>query len=285
MKKITLLTLALISATAFADEDNRRVLNLSETNRNLVLTEMRALLSGTQSILEALANEDMKAVAEAAKPLGMGMAHNAENHLHDVLPKEFMMLGKTVHVAFDEIARDAQEIGDTQHTLKQLNQMMGQCTACHATYQIRPISASEARLDEVVSRGIHVMPFDLEKTLHIFNKVEKGGVQQVIAKDKNDTAQITLIRQHLSKIAREFNAGDFSNPVKIHGDKMAGLDALRSAEKGTLNIVYKELADGAEIDYTSEKANLVTAIHQFFDAQLSDHARHAVSGHAGHHPK
>lgn len=143
--------------------------------------------------------------------------------------------------------------------------------------------ASEARLDEVVARGVHVMPFDLEKTLHIFNKVEKGGIQQVIAKDKNNVEQITLIREHLSKIAREFNAGDFSNPVKIHGDKMAGLQMLRSAEKGTLNIVYKELSDGAEIDYTSEKADLVTAIHQFFDAQLSDHARHAVSGHAHHH--
>jgi len=145
--------------------------------------------------------------------------------------------------------------------------------------------ASEARLDEVVARGVHVMPFDLEKTLHIFNKVEQGGVQQVIAKDKNDAEQIALIREHLSKIAREFNAGDFSNPVKIHGNKMAGLDALRSAEKGTLSIVYKELPDGGQIDYTSEKADLIAAIHQFFDAQLSDHARHAVSGHAGHHPK
>jgi hypothetical protein len=283
MKKIALISLALISTSVFADEDNRRVVNLSETNRNLVLTEMRALLSGTQAILGALANDDMKGVAEAAKPLGMGMAHNAENHLHDALPKEFMMLGKTVHVAFDEIARDAESVNDSKHTLKQLNQMMAQCTACHSAYQIRVTSANDARLDEVVARGVHVMPFDLDKTLHVFTKVEKGGVQQVIAKDKNDTEQIALIREHLSKIAREFNQGDFSNPVKIHGDNMAGLETLRSAEKNTLSITYKELPDGAQIDYTSEKADLVTAIHQFFDAQLSDHARHAVSGHSQHH--
>ena len=283
MKKIALISLALISTSVFADEDNRRVVNLSETNRNLVLTEMRALLSGTQAILGALANDDMKAVAESAKPLGMGMAHNAENHLHDALPKEFMMLGKTVHVAFDEIARDAESVNDSKHTLKQLNQMMAQCTACHSSYQIRVTSANDTRLDEVVARGVHVMPFDLDKTLHVFTKVEKGGVQQVIAKDKNDAEQIALIREHLSKIAREFNQGDFSNPVKIHGNKMAGLQTLRSAEKDTLSIIYKELPDGAQIDYTSEKADLVTAIHQFFDAQLSDHARHAVSGHSQHH--
>lgn len=143
--------------------------------------------------------------------------------------------------------------------------------------------ASEARLDEVVARGVHVMPFDLEKTLHIFNKVEKGGVQQVIAKNKNDSEQITLIRQHLSKIAREFNAGDFSNPVKIHGENMAGLSVLRSAKKDELSVIYKELDDGAQIDYTSEKVEIINAIHQFFDAQLSDHARHAVSDHYQHH--
>jgi hypothetical protein len=143
--------------------------------------------------------------------------------------------------------------------------------------------ASEARLDEVVARGVHVMPFDLEKTLHIFNKIEKGGIQQVIAKDKNDAPQIALIREHLSKIAREFNQENFSNPVKIHGDKMAGLEGLRTAKKGTLSIIYKKLPDGAQIDYSSEKADLVASIHQFFDAQLSDHARHAVSGHSQHH--
>jgi len=66
---------------------------------------------------------------------------------------------------------------------------------------------------------------------------------------------------------------------------MPGLEALKKAEKGTLSIIYKELSDGAQIDYTSEKADLVAAIHQFFDAQLSDHARHAVSGHANHHSK
>ncbi|CAG1021836.1 hypothetical protein DOJK_01276 [Patescibacteria group bacterium] len=142
--------------------------------------------------------------------------------------------------------------------------------------------ASEARLNEVVERGSHVMPFDLEQTTHIFSKTENGGIQQVIVKDKNNAPQIKLIREHLSKISREFNQGDFSNPVKIHGENMAGLQALRTAKKGTLSIIYKELPDGAEIDYTSELPDLVTAIHQFFDAQLSDHARHATEGHAHH---
>ncbi|MEI6708183.1 MAG: hypothetical protein WCK96_13740 [Methylococcales bacterium] len=35
--------------------------------------------------------------------------------------------------------------------------------------------ASEQRLDEVVERGSHVMPFDLEQTTHVFSKTEQGG--------------------------------------------------------------------------------------------------------------
>ena len=47
--------------------------------------------------------------------------------------------------------------------------------------------ADEKRLDEVAERGAHVMPFDLEKTTHIFSKTDTGGIQQVIVKDKSDT--------------------------------------------------------------------------------------------------
>jgi hypothetical protein len=142
--------------------------------------------------------------------------------------------------------------------------------------------ASEARLDEVVERGSHVMPFDLEKTTHIFSKTERGGVQQVVVKNAADSEQIRLIRQHLSKISAEFLRGDFSNPAKIHGDAMPGLAELKTAKPGDISIAYKELPNGAEIDYASDTPKFTAAIHQWFDAQLSDHARHAVSGHEHH---
>ncbi len=142
--------------------------------------------------------------------------------------------------------------------------------------------ASEQRLDAVVERGSHVMPFDLEQTTHVFSKTEDGGVQQVIVKDPNNAEQINLIRRHLTKISDEFKRGDFSNPAKIHGDTMPGLAELRKAKPNQIAIVYKELPDGAEIKYSSDNPTLINAIHQWFDAQLSDHARHAVSGHPHH---
>lgn len=144
--------------------------------------------------------------------------------------------------------------------------------------------ASEERLDEVVRRGQHVMPFDLELTTHIFSKVTQGGIQDVIAKDPKDTAQIKLIRGHLLKIAREFQQSNFSNPEKVHGSNMPGLAELRKAKPNDIHILYKDLPNGAEITYSTNIPCLVTAIHQWFDSQLSDHARHSTSGHNMHHP-
>ncbi|MEE9426020.1 MAG: aspartate carbamoyltransferase [Methylococcales bacterium] len=142
--------------------------------------------------------------------------------------------------------------------------------------------ASEKRLNEIVQRGIHVMPFDLEQTTHVFSKSVKGGIQKVMVNDVANIKQINLIREHLTKISHEFKQGNFSNPEKIHGNAMPGLKELRQAKPTEINIEYKDLPNGAEITYSTEIPTLITAIHQWFDAQLSDHARHAISGHSNH---
>ena len=134
------------------------------------------------------------------------------------------------------------------------------------------------RLNEVTQRGMHVMPFDLKQTQHIFNKTKTGGVQQVIVKDPNNSKQIELIRQHLTKISGEFSRGDFSNPEKIHGKEMSGLAALRIAKPEHLHVQCKELPKGAEITYSAEDKTLIDAIHQWFDAQFADHGPDAMPG-------
>jgi hypothetical protein len=132
------LSFTIMTTTVAANEvDKRKVLPLAEHQRNHVLTEMRALLSGTRNILEALSREDMTAVASHARLLGMGMVHKGEDHLLAVLPKEFMQLGMATHKDFDKIAADAESLKDPRHTLRQLSESMKKCSACHESYQIR----------------------------------------------------------------------------------------------------------------------------------------------------
>ena len=147
--------------------------------------------------------------------------------------------------------------------------------------------ASEARLDEIAQKGVQIMPFNLDQTIHVFSKKEDGGLQQVVVKNQSNVGQIKLIQQHLNEIANKFKQGDFSDPSKLHGDNMPGLAMIKKARPGEINIIYTELPDGAQIIYSSDKPALILAIHQWFEAQLSDHARHAMPNHPHHlmHPK
>ncbi len=127
---------------------------------------------------------------------------------------------------------------------------------------------------EVAKLGATVMPFDLDKTTHIFQKTENGGVQKVVSDEPNNAEQIKLIRDHLSLEAERFMKGNFHDPTMIHGEKMAGLHELVMGAK-RIKIQYSELPDGAQIVYTTDDPTLVRAIHAWFDAQLTDHGKHA----------
>lgn len=153
----------------------------------------------------------------------------------------------------------------------------------HAAQAAQPAPASAQRLEAVAQRGAHVMPFDLERTQHRFTKGPLGGHQSVEVKDPNDLEQIKLIRAHLAKIAKEFEQGQFIAPAAIHGSQMPGLRELSAAGPGELKIRWRKLPLGAKIDYQSQKPELVAALHQWFDAQVSDHGHHAKAGHGHQH--
>jgi hypothetical protein len=138
-----------------------------------------------------------------------------------------------------------------------------------------PLSAAQTRQEEVAARGAKVMPFDLEQTTHVFQKLDDGGLQKVIVKDPANKKQIALIQSHLKEESEKFHKGDFSDPAKIHGEDMPGLAQLKTGA-AKIDVRYTALPDGAEIRYTAKDPNLVAALHQWFAAQLSDHGHHAT---------
>jgi hypothetical protein len=149
-------------------------------------------------------------------------------------------------------------------------------TACGQAADEAP-AASADRQAEVAERGASVMPFDLERTTHRFTKEANGGVQTVVADDPGDTTQIRQVRDHLRREAEEFRQGRFDDPARVHGGEMPGLAALR-AGVGRIDVVYADTPDGARITYTAAEAGLVTALHDWFDAQVGDHGEHATGG-------
>lgn len=153
--------------------------------------------------------------------------------------------------------------------------------AVAALLPLMTAAADAHRQAEVAERGKDVMPFQLQATVHIFTKTADGGTQRVVARNIADAGQTLLVRQHLQEIRTQFLKGDFSGPAHIHGQDMPGLAQLRAAKPGQIAIDYREVEGGAELVFRSADGRLVSALHQWFDAQVSDHGRDAMAGH-GH---
>lgn len=126
----------------------------------------------------------------------------------------------------------------------------------------------------MVERGsAEVMPFDMNRTMHMFDPLPDGGVQSVVVHD-GDPRQIALVRSHLRKEAIAFSRGDFADPATIHGREMR-LSQLH-AGASRLEVTYLRATNGARIRFKTSDPKLVEGIHAWFAAQVKDHGAHAM---------
>ena len=133
---------------------------------------------------------------------------------------------------------------------------------------------AQTQQEHVHSMSHSVMPFDMAKTVHIFKMTESRGVQRVIVKDRSYADQVMLIQQHLREEAGRFQHGDYSDPATLHGANMPGLKELQLGAQ-RVKVSYADLPDGAVITFETTDPHLLTAIHRWFGAQLSEHGADA----------
>ena len=137
------------------------------------------------------------------------------------------------------------------------------------------VALPQTMQEHVHGHGHDVMPFDLGKTVHIFRMTPDGGTQKVVVRgDTPEPAQVQKIRHHLAMEAAAFQKGNFADPAHLHGAAMPGLRELQ-AGAARLQITYGALPNGAEIRFRARDMGLVTAVHRWFGAQLSEHGADA----------
>lgn len=115
--------------------DGRMTIRLEKQERDLVLSEMRVFLESVQQITSGISDDDMKLVVENARKSGSNAQMAVPGSLVGKLPLAFKKLGFDTHAKFDELALDAEQLGDRDYTLSQLNIILKNCVACHAAYQ------------------------------------------------------------------------------------------------------------------------------------------------------
>jgi len=121
-------------------------------------------------------------------------------------------------------------------------------------------AASTARQQQVAEKGDMVMPFNVHNSTHVFLKTPEGGTQQVIAKDAADHDLVAAIRQHLVMEAARFGQGDYSDPMKIHGMDMPGVQYLVQVKPGQIGIVYRDARFSEEARVETKKSGSTLAV-------------------------
>jgi hypothetical protein len=115
--------------------DGRTAIRLEKEERDLVLSEMRVFLESVQQITGGISVDDMALVSDHARKSGNSARMEVPGSLIGKLPLAFKKLGFDTHAKFDELAIDAEQLGDRDHALSQLNIILGNCVACHAAYR------------------------------------------------------------------------------------------------------------------------------------------------------
>lgn len=117
--------------------DGRAAIVLQPGERDLVLSEMRGLLSAVQGILEGANQEDRNRIVQSSRSAGMASAADVNPLLMAKLPLAFKTLGMSVHRDMDEIAHAAEGGKPASELLKMTSNTLAKCVACHASWQIK----------------------------------------------------------------------------------------------------------------------------------------------------
>jgi hypothetical protein len=126
----------LVRGSVAPASDGRTAILLDPGERDLVLTEMRGFLVATRDILVAATKGDPGGVAKAARAVGVAAQRGVPASLMGKLPLGFKQLGFDTHGRFDQLALDAESLGDTNQLLTALGDLTANCVACHAAFRI-----------------------------------------------------------------------------------------------------------------------------------------------------
>lgn len=130
-----------IRGNTVAGSDNRTAVVLNPGERDLILLEMRGMLSSTHGVLDGLSRGDLKQVAQAARAAGMVAAADVNPALMGKLPLPLKQLGMSVHREMDELAAAAESGKPVAELQQMLVGTLSKCVACHAEWQIKASGA------------------------------------------------------------------------------------------------------------------------------------------------
>jgi hypothetical protein len=106
--------------------------------------------------------------------------------------------------------------------------------------------------------------------VHHFLLSAEGGSIRLEVKDPEQAESRERVREHLRRIAREFAAGDFSMPARIHAQVPPGVETMK-ARGAAIRYTFSETPRGGAVTIATTDPKALAAVHEFLRFQISDH--------------
>ncbi|MCC6869889.1 MAG: hypothetical protein IT522_13810 [Burkholderiales bacterium] len=135
----------IVAGSTRGHDDGRVAIVLEPAERALMLREMREFVVAIERVTDALARDDLPAVAMAARAAGSARAHDVPVAMLGKLPLEFKTLAFATHRGFDAMAARAEAGATPKETLVALSTLLQQCVTCHARYALATTAVPSGR--------------------------------------------------------------------------------------------------------------------------------------------
>ena len=123
----------------------RMVVQLTESEREFILNEMRAQLDMLYVISEGLSRKDLSTVAAATKRRGSDTLNTAPAAVFERTPGPFRDMIVASRAKIDQIAADAGNHVAPETVMTRVTELLQLCNSCHADWQLKVIAANPVR--------------------------------------------------------------------------------------------------------------------------------------------
>lgn len=123
----------------------RMTVQLTESERDFILNEMRAQLNMLYVMLEGLSRSDLSTVAAAAKRRGSDRLNEAPAVVFERTPAAFRDMIIASRAKIDQIAAEAERKATPESILRRATELLQLCNSCHADWQLKVIAPPPSR--------------------------------------------------------------------------------------------------------------------------------------------
>ncbi|MCW8888087.1 MAG: hypothetical protein OQK25_03375 [Gammaproteobacteria bacterium] len=125
-----------IKGTTGEASDGRTAIYVNQTERDMILAEMRGFLNSFQMVLEGIQTDNLPWVKEVAQISGSAEIEGVSPTLMGKLPIQFKQWGRAVHKDFDDIAFAVDQGENREQLLKRVSLQLKSCIECHKSYRL-----------------------------------------------------------------------------------------------------------------------------------------------------